>query len=429
LITKNEENNIEYCLSHLKSIVNEQIVVDTGSTDRTVEIAESLGAKVFHFEWIEDFSAARNFALDKAKGDWVIFLDCDEYFNDSSIALIRNYIKNINENRNVNGVLTELINIDKENNITSTMKNISPRIFRNKKTIRYKNKIHEYLVDLEREKHNFNVVFIDMSNDLKVLHTGYDSKVLKEKDKNARNINMLKKELDEKPEDSQLNLYMSKSLFMNQQYKESLDYALQALKCMDHNKNLEYYPTIYSSILYIMYALDTSYNDMKIMFDEAVSKYPRYPDYYRAIGIAAIESKQSKEAIRYLEECIYYCKNYNSNIESTAIGQIEKVYSELLSAYIMDENKPKIVEISVALLNTNKYEYENVTVLIKTLLTQENEEDIISFLSKIYDYNNFKDKIYLIKASEAAKSEMLINYYRSILKENELKILNSMDIN
>jgi hypothetical protein len=178
-----------------------------------------------------------------------------------------------------------------------------------------------------------------------------------------------------------------------------------------------------------MYALDTSYNDMKIMFDEAVSKYPRYPDYYRAIGIAAIESKQSKEAIRYLEECIYYCKNYNSNIESTAIGQIEKVYSELLSAYIMDENKPKIVEISVALLNTNKYEYENVTVLIKTLLTQENEEDIISFLSKIYDYNNFKDKIYLIKASEAAKSEMLINYYRSILKENELKILNSMDIN
>ena len=93
IIAKNEEDNIGYCLSHLKSVADEQIVVDTGSNDRTVEVAKELGAKLFYFDWIDDFSAARNYALEKAKGDWIVFLDCDEYFTDDSIPLIKGYIK------------------------------------------------------------------------------------------------------------------------------------------------------------------------------------------------------------------------------------------------------------------------------------------------------------------------------------------------
>ena len=80
MIVKNEERNIEKALSWGKGIVWEQIVVDTGSTDRTVELAEKMGAKVFYFPWQDDFSAAKNFAISKASGDWVAFLDADEYF-------------------------------------------------------------------------------------------------------------------------------------------------------------------------------------------------------------------------------------------------------------------------------------------------------------------------------------------------------------
>ena len=71
MIVKNEEKNIERALTWGKGIVSEQIVVDTGSTDRTVEIAERMGAKVYHFKWIDDFSAAKNFAISKAKGNWI----------------------------------------------------------------------------------------------------------------------------------------------------------------------------------------------------------------------------------------------------------------------------------------------------------------------------------------------------------------------
>lgn len=88
MIVKNEEKNIERALSWGRDIVWEQIVVDTGSTDRTVELAESMGAKVYHFQWIDDFAAAKNFAIEKASGDWIAFLDADEYFMPEEAAKI-----------------------------------------------------------------------------------------------------------------------------------------------------------------------------------------------------------------------------------------------------------------------------------------------------------------------------------------------------
>ena len=78
MIVKDEEAMIGRCLQAARDAVDEIVVVDTGSTDRTVEIAESLGARVLHHEWDGDFSAARNVSFDAATGDWVMYLDADE---------------------------------------------------------------------------------------------------------------------------------------------------------------------------------------------------------------------------------------------------------------------------------------------------------------------------------------------------------------
>ncbi|MBI2653785.1 glycosyltransferase [Candidatus Woesearchaeota archaeon] len=66
IVTKNEENHLEQCLNSVKNIVDEIIIVDTGSTDRTKEIAKKFGAKIYDFKWIDDFSAARNESLKHA---------------------------------------------------------------------------------------------------------------------------------------------------------------------------------------------------------------------------------------------------------------------------------------------------------------------------------------------------------------------------
>jgi GT2 family glycosyltransferase/tetratricopeptide (TPR) repeat protein/MoaA/NifB/PqqE/SkfB family radical SAM enzyme/glycosyltransferase involved in cell wall biosynthesis/2-polyprenyl-3-methyl-5-hydroxy-6-metoxy-1,4-benzoquinol methylase len=78
MIVKNEEQHIGRCLANAKSVADEMIVVDTGSTDRTKDIAKAFGAKVYDFEWTNDFSEARNFSISKASGDWILILDADE---------------------------------------------------------------------------------------------------------------------------------------------------------------------------------------------------------------------------------------------------------------------------------------------------------------------------------------------------------------
>ena len=81
VIVKNEEKNLPRWLDSVKRIAEEIVVVDTGSADATVTIAKAAGAKVYHFAWIDDFAAAKNFALEKATGAWVVFPDADEYFS------------------------------------------------------------------------------------------------------------------------------------------------------------------------------------------------------------------------------------------------------------------------------------------------------------------------------------------------------------
>jgi tetratricopeptide (TPR) repeat protein len=78
LVTRNEEKKIERALRSVTPLADEVVVADTGSTDRTVAVAEGLGAKVFPFKWADDFSAASNFALDQARGEWVLWLNPDE---------------------------------------------------------------------------------------------------------------------------------------------------------------------------------------------------------------------------------------------------------------------------------------------------------------------------------------------------------------
>ena len=78
MIVKDEEANLARCLASVKPIVDEMVVVDTGSTDRTRDIAEFFGAWVYEFEWSGDFAEARNFSLSKAKGDWILIMDADE---------------------------------------------------------------------------------------------------------------------------------------------------------------------------------------------------------------------------------------------------------------------------------------------------------------------------------------------------------------
>ena len=186
-IVKNEEKNLPRSIKSLSQVANELIVVDTGSDDTTVEVAKALNAKVFDFEWINDFSAAKNYALSKASGDVVIFLDADEWFQP---GLTRKDIQVINRlfaQPNVEGIYSSMTNINEDTEkIMDTTETI--RIFRLHPSIRFVGSIHEMMqkntadgwryIQAPRQKMFFNVN-----------HSGYSSGVIQEK--LERNINLL----------------------------------------------------------------------------------------------------------------------------------------------------------------------------------------------------------------------------------------------
>jgi tetratricopeptide (TPR) repeat protein len=93
MIVKNEELALPKCLGSVKGVVDEMVVLDTGSGDRTPEIAREFGARVYHFEWCNDFSAARNQSLKYVQGDWVLVLDADEVLVPEIVPTLKQAIK------------------------------------------------------------------------------------------------------------------------------------------------------------------------------------------------------------------------------------------------------------------------------------------------------------------------------------------------
>lgn len=104
MITKNEEKYLEKCLNSVKNIIDEIIIVDTGSKDKTKEIAKKFNAKIYDFEWNHSFSEARNFSLQKATKDWILVLDADETISDKDSEIIKKITnKNLKENKDIIG--------------------------------------------------------------------------------------------------------------------------------------------------------------------------------------------------------------------------------------------------------------------------------------------------------------------------------------
>ena len=189
MIVKDEEAMIARCLQAARDAVEEIIVVDTGSTDRTVEIAESLGARVLHHEWDGDFSAARNVSFEAATGDWVMYLDADEVLVADDVRRLRALAGRTWREA---FFLTEINHTgDLEDGTAIT--HDAMRLFRNRPEYRFEGRIHEQIAQClpgylpERQERTT----------VRVEHFGYLGAVRDTKDKSNRNLELLERQVAE----------------------------------------------------------------------------------------------------------------------------------------------------------------------------------------------------------------------------------------
>jgi tetratricopeptide (TPR) repeat protein len=189
MIVKNEERFLAECLSSVRDAVDEINVVDTGSTDRTVEIARSFGANVIFREWRDDFGWARNESLALATRRWTLVLDADEEVTPDGLGLLRALRETP---AGITGVYVQIQNaVDDVSGGGSTMTHVLPRLFPTTARIRYRNVIHESVV-VDGGTHLDSVV-----SPVVVRHKGYTAAIVDARSKNERNKPLLERALRE----------------------------------------------------------------------------------------------------------------------------------------------------------------------------------------------------------------------------------------
>ena len=222
MIVRNEEKYLPGCLESLQGLADEIVVVDTGSTDSTADIARSYGARVEFFDWIGDFSAARNESLRHCTGDWILYLDADERIACES----RDELRRIIEDPGVfayNCLLRgeEWLPKGLIHNITPY-----PRLFRRLPVFRFEGKVHEQVV-YSIQRNGYEVA----SSNVIIDHLGYAQPREVIIAKCERNVELLRSQLREFPDDPYARFQLGNTLGMLSRHVEALSelqIALQA---------------------------------------------------------------------------------------------------------------------------------------------------------------------------------------------------------
>ncbi len=188
IIVKNEEKYLKECLDSVKGVVDEIVLVDTGSNDNTINIAKEFNAKILNYKWNNDFASARNFALENSSGDWILYLDADERLSGKSIKELKNLIRNQKQE----AYHCIIKNIDEVGNRPSVMKYV--RLFPNDKRIRFKGKIHEQ-IEQSLMENDFNI----LNSSIEIIHVGYSLPNEELKEKAKRNLLILIDEYNRNP--------------------------------------------------------------------------------------------------------------------------------------------------------------------------------------------------------------------------------------
>ena len=215
MIVKNEEEFLAQCLDSIKNVVDEIIIVDTGSTDNTVEIAKRYTDKVYFHEWQNSFSEARNYSLQFATCDWILQIDADEELVQEDILMLRQALKVADKKEGVNAIFVALYN----ELSSGQSKHYFQRIFRRGKA-HYEGIVHNQLV-YEGEA---------MATEIRFLHYGYNLSSEDMKKKHERTGDLLKNQIEENPTNTFARMNLVR-IYRNQRlFDKAIDEARTALE-------------------------------------------------------------------------------------------------------------------------------------------------------------------------------------------------------
>ncbi len=383
LIMKNEEENLPRLLDSLQEKFDEIVVVDTGSTDKSIEIAKSYGCKVYEHTW-NGFANARNYAISKCSGEWIWHFDADFELEEKEFEKFKKVVEFL-DSKDIEALFVKVKNFGMD----GTIKSISSQVFihRNLPYIHWEGNIHEDLI-IQKSSYDF---------DIYVNHYGYQKADI-QLQKAKRNLSLLYKDLDENRENLEKYFiklfYLFQTLSILAPFEQEIldDFDIYLQKYNDLAKKFEerdslYFYRVYS-LVYIaeIFLSKKDYITAKSYLERGCKNPLIYPDLYYKLGEVYQKNHQKEEAaknfLHFLLEVEEYeksgFKKDNHIVIIDYYARRETLIEEILPKLLCDEDMKELEQLWKR--RRSKY----IALLLIELLKQRSDEKTMKIAKKLY---------------------------------------------
>ncbi|QOR36419.1 glycosyltransferase [Clostridium sp. 'deep sea'] len=401
MIVKNEEDYLAECLNSVKNYVDEVVIVDTGSTDKTIEIAKHYKVKLIESIWQGNFSKARNLAINNAKCDWILILDADERLEQVAIKKWQALLNN----NYVDGYNFKVIDYLGDKQGQSYVSGTSLRLFRNKPQYRYQRRIHEQIEKsiITNSKKTTPCVFSEVI----IYHYGYLAETIKKKNKTERNISLLQAEVE-------LNGDAYSHYNLGAEYLRIADYQKAVTNfnmCLQSpNYKLGYMAECHKKMALSLYLMGT-YKQSLLFLQDSIKIYPDYTDLYFLASEVLYTLGEFELASNYLKKCLQLGDVYKHTYTSLkGVGSFRAFYR--LGLIAEEQNK---TELALGYYHDSLKINPSFIYVIKALINLvANTVPEAEFVNKLLVYINFMNEVDKYNIAFLACTQ--IGYYTEALK-------------
>ncbi len=334
MIVKNEENMLPDCLESVKDIIDQVVIVDTGSTDKTIEIAESFGAEIHHFDWCDDFSAARNESIKYATGDWVLWMDADERLDSNSLSEFKHYIRSKEKPLYYKVMIRSSMNDGK-----LTHDSDAHRLFSNHYGIQFQNRIHE---QISYSAHDIGAK--EKTSTILLHHVGYDNRHVDLDKKVVRNRKLLIQMAEEKPDSHYAHYTLAQNYGQTNDWDKAIMHLEKVLKIKSIAKSM--LASVYN-VLSEAYSHLNKWNLVKVYAEKSLALFPVQSNAVYIMYRLADRNSDYLRAIKWLKQLLKNTQFLMHNpkfISSDTLLPISHIYGTMAGMYLKLKDKKNALD-------------------------------------------------------------------------------------
>ncbi|MFQ5713264.1 MAG: glycosyltransferase [Candidatus Scalinduaceae bacterium] len=409
MIVKNEEKFLPMCLESVKDHVDEIIIVDTGSSDSTIEIARRYNAKIYHHAWENSFSKARNYSLKYATCEWILILDADEEVDKEDAHKLKDVIK---EN-GVNVIYLPVLNRPVGGKNISI--NNSERLFKNHLGFHYEGIVHNDL------KHSG----LTKNANIKIYHYGYNQGEEQMEKKFIRTSALLKKQIKDDPEDPIPHHYLAISCLDRQKNDECIREALEAIRLFERqNSNVQPRLLTYYTASVAFYRKKDLANAEAYAL-KAIDFYADYLDAYCILSSIYLMRKEHNKCIEATKKYLKLLRTIESNPTKALVIPYNNLqhawlaHSRMAIVYYEQDKEHEGIQSLNSAISCTDNKWEPYLVIGKYFLEQGNLKLAKKFLKNGLK-NNPKNRgiqYYIAETYEkSGEPDKALSYLKKILE-------------